>query len=399
MKPIIEVHHLSKKYTINAVSSNNPSIREALIAPFKQLNFNKKNKNNAPKSSDFWALKDINFNIQAGESIGIVGKNGTGKSTLLKILSRITPPTSGHAILRGRLASLLEVGTGFHHELTGRENVYFNGSILGLRKVEIDRKFDEIVNFSGISRFIDTPLKHYSTGMQLRLAFAVAAHLEPDILIIDEVLAVGDADFQKKCLGKMDEVSRSGRTVIFVSHNMTALKSVCSRGILLQNGRLIHDGKMDTIINHYLDNQNSEVNERLPLMIDKTLILTEFNLIFNELNPVFNCAFNCTEKPLIKDLSLLVFDQNGVRIAVIDLRSRIKNFIFDNKNNQAVLSINTAQWPMVEGHYQIGLLIKTAFIAKEFYQLMDVYVPSVFQNSDFIPYPAEQRGFVEIKVI
>ena len=202
--------------------------------------------------NEFWALKDINFQVNAGESVGIIGRNGAGKSTLLKILSRITPPTSGNAILRGRLASLLEVGTGFHPELTGRENVYFNGSILGLRKAEINKKFDEIVDFSGVERFIDTPLKNYSSGMQLRLAFAVAAHLEPEILIIDEVLAVGDAEFQKKCLGKMDEVSKSGRTVIFVSHNMGAVRSLCEEAILIDGGRLVMSGKPGDVISHYL---------------------------------------------------------------------------------------------------------------------------------------------------
>jgi lipopolysaccharide transport system ATP-binding protein len=399
MKPIIEVHKLSKKYKISAVQSNNPSIREALMLPFNYFKINKKPEIDVAKDTEFWALKDIDFSINAGESIGIIGKNGTGKSTLLKILSRITPPTKGHAILRGRLASLLEVGTGFHHELSGRENVYFNGSILGLRKAEIDRKFDEIVDFSGIERFIDTPLKNYSTGMQLRLAFAVAAHLEPEILIIDEVLAVGDADFQKKCLGKMDDISRSGRTVIFVSHNMAALKSICQRGIFLQKGQLIYDGNMQQAVDNYLAIQHSGVNERLPLTIDSTLILTAFNLNFNELNPRFDCEFNCTKKPLINDLSLLIFDQNGVRIAVVDLRSQIENIVFDEKNNKANLSLKMAQWQMVEGTYQVGLFIATALISKEFHQLMDIFVPSIFQDTDVLPYPAEKRGFVEIKVI
>lgn len=399
MKPIIEVHNLSKKYKISAAQSNNPSIRELLMSPFNVLKPNKKGAINAAQDTEFWALKDINFTIKAGESIGIIGKNGTGKSTLLKILSRITPPTKGHAILRGRLASLLEVGTGFHHELSGRENVYFNGSILGLRKHEIDRKFDEIVDFSGIERFIDTPLKNYSTGMQLRLAFAVAAHLEPEILIIDEVLAVGDADFQKKCLGKMDEVSRSGRTVIFVSHNMAALKSICQRGIFLQKGQLIYDGNIHQTIDNYLAIQHSGVNERLPLTIDATLILTEFSLDFNALNPVFNATFSYAERPLLNDLSLLIFDQNGVKIANIDVRSQIKNIVFNNENNTAFLTVKMAQWPMVEGTYQVGLSIATAFISKEFHQLMDVYVPSVFQNTDVLPYPSEKRGFVEIKIL
>src|SRR4030095_9083083 len=201
---------------------------------------------------DFWALHDINVKIDQGERIGIIGKNGAGKSTLLKILSRVTWPTSGNAIIRGRLSSLLEVGTGFHPELTGRENIYLNGSILGLKKREIDRKFDAIVDFSGVENFLDTALKNYSTGMQLRLAFAVAAHLEPEILLIDEVLAVGDMEFQKKCLGKMEEVSKQhGRTIVFVSHSMAALKQLCTKGLLLENGRLIYQGSIQTTVDKY----------------------------------------------------------------------------------------------------------------------------------------------------
>jgi lipopolysaccharide transport system ATP-binding protein len=244
MKPIIEVQNLSKKYQINAKQQRYSSLRESIGAIFS---FNK----NKTKE-DFWALQDINFTVEAGESIGIIGSNGAGKSTLLKILSRITPPTKGNIILRGRISSLLEVGTGFHPELTGRENVYFNGSILGLRKAEIDKKFDEIVDFSGVEQFIDTPLKTYSSGMQMRLAFAVAAHLESEILIIDEVLAVGDAEFQKKCLGKMDDVNKSGRTILFVSHNINAIKSLCQRGIYLYQGSIKSEDTIDNIVNSYL---------------------------------------------------------------------------------------------------------------------------------------------------
>jgi lipopolysaccharide transport system ATP-binding protein len=261
MQPIIEVHNLSKKYKIGAVQPRYLSLRDSLSTTFKGVknwvNFEKSERLKPINNTDFWALKDINFEIQAGESIGIIGRNGAGKSTLLKILSRITPPTSGRAILRGRLASLLEVGTGFHPELTGRENVYFNGSILGLRKSEIDRKFDEIVDFSGVERFIDTPLKQYSSGMQLRLAFAVAAHLEPEILIIDEVLAVGDAEFQKKCLGKMEGVSQSGRTIIFVSHNLAAVRQLCKRGIIMDKGQITFDSTIDKAIDFYENNNKS----------------------------------------------------------------------------------------------------------------------------------------------
>ncbi len=205
----------------------------------------------APKE-EFWALRDVSFEIGEGEAVGIIGGNGAGKSTLLKVLSRITPPTSGRALVRGRLSSLLEVGTGFHPELTGRENVFLNGAILGMRRAEVLRKFDEIVAFAGVEQFIDTPVKRYSSGMYVRLAFAVAAHLEPDVLIIDEVLAVGDAEFQRRCLGKMSEVAQAGRTVLFVSHNMAAVQKLCPRAIRLRGGRMVDSGHSGEIVQRYL---------------------------------------------------------------------------------------------------------------------------------------------------
>ena len=263
MKPIIEVKNLSKKYKIGE-RQRYLSLRDSVGSLFS----NKNTEGGASeKKTEFWALDDLSFDIQAGESVGIIGRNGAGKSTLLKILARITPPTKGNVILRGRMASLLEVGTGFHPELTGRENVYFNGSILGLKKAEIQAKFDEIVDFSGVEQFIDTPLKHYSSGMQLRLAFSVAAHLEPEILVIDEVLAVGDAEFQKKCLGKMDEVSKGGRTVLFVSHNLAAVRQLCQRGIFLETGRIRLMGSIDKVIDAYeneiIDNNTAVwINDR-----------------------------------------------------------------------------------------------------------------------------------------
>jgi lipopolysaccharide transport system ATP-binding protein len=208
----------------------------------------------APRSSDFvWALKDINFQVKQGEVLGIIGKNGAGKSTLLKILSQVTSPTTGEVKIKGRIASLLEVGTGFHSELTGRENVFLNGAILGMIKKEIKRKFDEIVDFSGVEKYIDTPVKRYSSGMTVRLAFAVAAHLEPEILVIDEVLAVGDAEFQNKALGKMQDVSsKEGRTVLFVSHNLTAVQRLCTKSLLLQNGKIVKEGNTENVISQYL---------------------------------------------------------------------------------------------------------------------------------------------------
>lgn len=242
MKPILEIKNISKKFSIGGARQPYLSLRDSLSSWLRP----------AGRQEDFWALRDISFEVNPGESIGIIGRNGAGKSTLLKVLSRITPPTDGSILCRGRVASLLEVGTGFHPELTGRENVYMNGSILGMRRKEIDRNFDAIVDFAGVSQFIETPLKHYSSGMQLRLAFAVAAFLENEILIIDEVLAVGDAEFQKKCIGKMEDVSRSGRTVLFVSHNMTAVRKLCTKAVLLKNGRLDASGASSEIVDRYL---------------------------------------------------------------------------------------------------------------------------------------------------
>jgi len=242
MAAVIHIENIGKQYRIGAAPPY-LSMRERLTAPLKK----------STREEKFWALQDVSFDVSAGERVGVIGRNGAGKSTLLKILSRITPPTKGRVAMKGRLASLLEVGTGFHPELTGMENIYFNGSILGLRKKEIDRKRDEIIAFSGIERFINTPLKHYSSGMQLRLAFSVAAHLEPEILLIDEVLAVGDMEFQKKCMGKMEEVSRTeGRTIIFVSHNMSYIASLCNKAVLLDKGKLIQQGGVSEVVNGYM---------------------------------------------------------------------------------------------------------------------------------------------------
>jgi lipopolysaccharide transport system ATP-binding protein len=221
------------------------SLVDAIRAPFKRLN-------GTGNRETIWALKDVSFDVSPGEVVGIIGRNGAGKSTLLKTLSRITEPTTGRVKLYGRVASLLEVGTGFHHELTGRENIYLNGAILGMRKLEIDRKFDEIVEFSELQKFLDTPVKHYSSGMYMRLAFAVASHLEPEILLMDEVLAVGDATFQKKCLGKMGEVAKQGRTVLFVSHNLTAIKSLCGRTIRMDKGKIVDVGGTEQVVLKYV---------------------------------------------------------------------------------------------------------------------------------------------------
>ncbi len=251
---IIQVEGVGKLYRLRHAASKHDTFRDvltgALTYPWRRL---KGLGEPIANNESFWALKDINFQVRQGEVIGFIGRNGAGKSTLLKVLSRITEPTEGVIRMRGRVASLLEVGTGFHPELSGRENIYLNGSILGMKKREIDQKFDAIVDFSGVEKFLDTPVKYYSSGMYVRLAFAVAAHLEPEILIVDEVLAVGDAEFQKKCLGKMQQVaSGEGRTVLFVSHNMSAVRQLCDRVIWLDQGKLLMEDKVETVVGAYL---------------------------------------------------------------------------------------------------------------------------------------------------
>jgi len=253
MKPIIAVEGLSKRYRIGGRQVHN-SLRDT-VAGLVRAPFNRFKKNGS--ANTIWALDDVSFEITPGEVVGIIGRNGAGKSTLLKILSQITRPTKGRVALNGRVGSLLEVGTGFHSELTGRENVFLNGAILGMKRAEIQRKFDEIVAFAETEKFLDTPVKHYSSGMTVRLAFAVAAHLEPEILIIDEVLTIGDAEFQKKCLGKMNEVTRAGRTVLFVSHDLNAINSTCERALLLHEGKIVLSGVTADVTRYYLDHTNN----------------------------------------------------------------------------------------------------------------------------------------------
>lgn len=259
MRPVISVSNLSKRYRLGLKEEQAQTllgqIGNIIKSPLQNLKrLREWNKFGVEDESVFWALKDVSFDLKEGEVLGIIGKNGAGKSTLLKILSQITEPTSGKIEIHGRVASLLEVGTGFHPELSGRENIYMNGTILGMTRREIDSKLDEIIDFSGVEKFIDTPVKFYSSGMKVRLGFSVAAHLDPEILIIDEVLAVGDYEFQKKCLGKMEDVSKNqGRTVLFVSHNMAAIKNISNRCILLTNGFISNDGNVDQVIRKYLN--------------------------------------------------------------------------------------------------------------------------------------------------
>ncbi len=271
--PVIQIHNLSKQYRIGSAEKRFTRLGDQLIyalkSPLRRAKRLLKPDNHPDSEATIWALKDISLEVQPGEVVGIIGRNGAGKSTLLKVLSQITDPTSGSATIYGRVGSLLEVGTGFHPELTGRENTYLNGAILGMKKTEIDKKFDEIVAFAEIERFLDTPVKHYSSGMYVRLAFAVAAHLEPEILLVDEVLAVGDVAFQRKCLGKMSSVAGEGRTILFVSHNMGIMQKLCHRGILLRNGSLVADTSMAEAADIYLRTLESAESQPIAERTDR----------------------------------------------------------------------------------------------------------------------------------
>lgn len=316
MSTVITVENLGKKYTLRHQSGQQPYValrdviteRAAAIGRKLLHPFSSSPLTSHPSQEDFWALKDVSFEVRQGDRIGIIGRNGAGKSTLLKILSRITEPTTGNVRIRGRVASLLEVGTGFHPELTGRENIFLNGAILGMHRAEIKKKFDEIVDFAEIEKFLDTPVKRYSSGMYVRLAFSVAAHLEPEILVVDEVLAVGDSQFQKKCLGKMEDVSaKEGRTVLFVSHNMAAIKALCRNGIYLENGTINCVEDVVYAVNRFLNTNNSEsiphleikVDNSLPIQLLSVSVVDKNNKYLD--NHPYNVPFNLKIRILVKE--------------------------------------------------------------------------------------------------
>src|SRR6185436_6116713 len=354
MKPILEISNISKKFRIHHERHRYLSLRDKISSLFKS--------SDKASDEDFWALRDISFHVDSGESIGIIGKNGAGKSTLLKILSRITPPTSGKVISRGRIASLLEVGTGFHAELSGKENVFLNGSILGMRRKEIQLKFDEIVDFSGVENFIDTPLKHYSSGMQLRLAFAVAAFLEPEILIVDEVLAVGDLEFQKKCMGKMEEIRhRQGRTILFVSHNLEAIEALCNRGVILEKGRLKSSSDMHSIVKEYKQTIKDTGHE----VIADTGVL-KWNGILNRdslkaINPADDLSIDLSFAALDKNLTKIHFDvalTNENDNSMLHGRSVIfTNGISFSKHEEFVLNYTFQSPNLAPGHYFLTIYV------------------------------------------
>ncbi len=360
MSPVIEIKNLSKKYNITHQQGGYVALRDVIANIFRHpLRFAKK-KVTAPfkKKEEFWALKDINLSINKGEIVGIIGANGAGKSTLLKILGQITPPTTGEAVIYGKVASLLEIGTGFHPELTGRENIFLNGAILGMSKKEVARKFDDIVAFSGVEQFIDTPVKRYSSGMYVRLAFSVAAHMEPDILLVDEVLAVGDAEFQKKCLGKMDEVTKTaGRTIIFVSHNMSAIQKLCTRTVLLEKGGIAMVGNTQKVVEHYL-NQGAKTKGEIsfpctphkPVEIRKIRMVDATGLIISDLDT--NRPFHIeVEYNLREDLKL----DNVVEIIIKDVHDNPILQVLDVDTNKDFFSNRPRGYYISKFHFPANL--------------------------------------------
>jgi lipopolysaccharide transport system ATP-binding protein len=350
-------------------------------------------------TEEFWALKDVDFEVKRGEVVGIIGRNGAGKTTLLKILSRITEPTEGQVTIEGRVASLLEVGTGFHAELTGRQNIYLNGAILGMTRAEIKRKFDEIVAFAEVERFLDTPVKRYSSGMYVRLAFAVAAHLEPEILVVDEVLAVGDVEFQKKCLGKLDEVAGHGRTVLFVSHNMSAIEALCPRSLYLVGGALAATGPTPKMVSSYLGNRQALTRwaKSSTIKVQDGLVLEHLRLVpSNTLSgePIdIEILFNAGQSGRLVECALLIHSAKGARVGVVDARESAALPLRYGEGRLAI-NVRISSLPLVEGAYTVGLVLVTDRGARELLEICDFSVGAAPPSEGHVPYPPESRGLI-----
>lgn len=405
---IIRVEGLGKKYSLRHLRDQRYiALRDVLVEKATGL-FRRNGKSRGQTSDvsgqtkeDFWALRGINFEVKQGEVIGIIGRNGAGKSTLLKILSRITEPTEGRLRIHGRVASLLEVGTGFHPELTGRENIYLNGAILGMHRAEINRKFDEIVAFAETENFLDTPVKRYSSGMYVRLAFAVAAHLEPEILVIDEVLAVGDAGFQKKCLGKMSEVAHGGRTVLFVSHNMAAVQRLCGKAIHLEQGRVLTIGEVEQVTREYLSSFQSATGSGMDISLGQGFTLHSFDI---QPKPVvsgqplhFEAEISSKRVQRLKELALLFFSDYGTRIAIIDARQFGVREVAVSVEKLLVRG-RIRNFPFIEGDYRIGLHLATDDYRGDFPDVASFSVTTQSSSADTVTYAPAHRGFIELDV-
>jgi ABC-type polysaccharide/polyol phosphate transport system ATPase subunit len=388
--PAIRIEGLSKKYRVGGATAAGRTFYEVLSGALLR-------RPSHEETAEFWALRDIDLAIAAGEVLGIIGRNGAGKSTLLKVLARITAPTAGRVTIRGRVASLLEVGTGFHPELSGRENIYLNATILGMKRAEIDRKLDAIVDFSGIERFLDTPVKRYSSGMYVRLAFAVAAHVDADILLVDEVLAVGDAEFQKRCLGTMSDVARSGRTVIFVSHNLGAVEHFCQRGLYLQMGRVAEHGPIDRVVAAYSKSMALALSAD-GFALGNELVLRSTRFPTEAVGPreqmEFEVSFTAREECDIRELHIFVCDSSGERVALLDFRDP---GVWGGTRHVAARSTVTYRarlkcLPLVEGIYRIGFTIGTSHEFREVNDVAELQVSMDRPHANLVPYTAEFKG-------
>lgn len=379
MTAIVKVENLGKHYQIGAAPAAYATLRESLTNAFRRPLSSLRRKSETNES--IWALRDVSFTVMAGEALGIIGQNGAGKSTLLKILSRITQPTQGRVELYGRAGSLLEVGTGFHPELTGRENIYLNGAILGMTKPEIGRKFDEIVAFAELEKFLETPVKRYSSGMYMRLAFSVAAHLDPEILVVDEVLAVGDAAFQKKCLGRMRDISTEGRTVLFVSHNMAAIRSLCNRGILLANGTKVFEGPAGECVDRYLAEVTQHASNEVDLTgirrargVDTTLKLCKLRLLSRDGRPLVR-----TDDPLELEIDFTVSDPLEEVVIGVRLLSADNVAITEWRSSHSYGAIERLE----RGNYSIKCRIEQNILSPGLY-LLNIGTGCASKPLDFV---------------
>jgi lipopolysaccharide transport system ATP-binding protein len=375
---VIRVENLSKKYIIRHQQAQRYTALRDVIADGvksigRRLSGAKQDPSMGSTQEEFWALKDVSFEVKQGDRVGIIGRNGAGKSTLLKILSRITQPTTGEITLNGRVASLLEVGTGFHPELTGRENIYLNGAILGMGKSEIKKNFDEIVDFAEVEKFLDTPVKHYSSGMYVRLAFAVAAHLEPEILIVDEVLAVGDSSFQKKCLGKMEDVAeKEGRTVLFVSHNMAAISNLCSKGIWLNKGEIVSLGKANDVMSEYVLHGTQSQGE--VLWSDIETAPGNENVRLQSIKIICN-GVPTSEVLIDQEIAITMryynYHKNAILLSNIHLKDKNESFVFASANF-ACCNLLTDEWHAQKrplGLYETTCIIPANFLNDQYYSV------------------------------
>lgn len=382
-KAAISIQNVSKKYSLGVAGAD--TLRDKIAS---KLSFKKS------VGEEFWALRDLSVDIQIGDVYGIIGKNGAGKSTLLKLISRITYPTSGFIQIKGKVASLLEVGTGFHPELTGRENIFLNGSILGMTRADISLKFDEIVAFSGVEKFLDTPVEHYSSGMYVRLAFAVAAHLEPEILIIDEVLSVGDSDFQKKCLGRMKTVSEEGRTVVFVSHNLSAVRLLCNKSVVLSKGQLVFDGSVEGGVAKYMENSVKN-NNQLKWVPDKAIGNKDVKLheIFItpesggntlELGDAFSISFKLkSELPLSQpaNLSFILSTSEGEHVLMTSSLFQRKEYITVEDDNSMLFECQFPKYFLNEGVFVISKLLFFTGASNVLIEEYDIFSFEIFFKS------------------